>query len=139
MTSTKIQVDFELVEKLATEFNTKDDIAEILGCSVDTLDRRIKEKYGCGFAALYKKGTAKGRKSLRARMYELAMAGNVTMLIWLSKQYLGHTDKVESQQTSSEKYSPKDKKEMLNLVRETREETQYEREKFKEEVDSRGV
>jgi hypothetical protein len=33
---------------------------------------------------------------LRRLQWKLARAGNATMLIWLGKQWLGQTDKVES-------------------------------------------
>jgi hypothetical protein len=36
-----------------------------------------------------------GFVSLRRKQYELAMAGNATMLIFLGKQYLGQADKRE--------------------------------------------
>ncbi len=33
--------------------------------------------------------------SLKRKQWEMAMGGNITMLIWLGKQNLGQTDKVE--------------------------------------------
>lgn len=33
--------------------------------------------------------------SLKRKQWEMAMNGNITMLIWLGKQNLGQTDKVE--------------------------------------------
>jgi len=41
----------------------------------------------------YEKGLARMRRSLRAKQYAMAMAGSVTMLIWLGKNELGQTDK----------------------------------------------
>ena len=35
------------------------------------------------------------RMKLAQKQFELAMDGNVTMLVWLGKQYLGQTDKQE--------------------------------------------
>jgi hypothetical protein len=40
-----------------------------------------------------KKGRANLKCSLRRKQYQMAMAGNVTMLIWLGKQFLGQRDK----------------------------------------------
>lgn len=35
--------------------------------------------------------------NLFAKQYEIAMEGNVTLLIWLGKQYLGQTDKIDNE------------------------------------------
>lgn len=35
-------------------------------------------------------------------MFEAAMAGNVTLLIWLSKNMLGYTDKVDTKLEAGE-------------------------------------
>lgn len=75
-----------MVEKLAHIQCTQTEIAATLGVSVDTLTRR-KE-----FAEVYKRGCEGGRKSLRRMQFEAASKGNVTMQIWLGKQYLGQTD-----------------------------------------------
>jgi hypothetical protein len=44
---------------------------------------------------MWTKGAAQFNTSLRSKMIELANAGNPTMLIWLSKQFLGMKDKHE--------------------------------------------
>ena len=41
----------------------------------------------------YEKGISRMRRSLRSKQYAMAMAGSVTMLIWLGKNELGQTDK----------------------------------------------
>ena len=46
----------------------------------------------CGFI---KKGMEQGKASLRRMQYGAANKGNVTMQIWLGKQYLGQNDKQE--------------------------------------------
>jgi hypothetical protein len=90
-------VDLELVEKLAHIQCTYSEIAATLGISVDTLERNKD------FAVTYKKGAEGGRKSLRRMQFESAHKGNVTMMIWLGKQYLGQSDhgRLEVQQTTS--------------------------------------
>ena len=35
------------------------------------------------------------KNSLREKQYDVAMSGNVSMLIWLGKQVLGQSDKQE--------------------------------------------
>lgn len=84
----KFQIDYTAVEKLANIQCTQEEIATFLGCSVDTLQR---DETFCG---IYKKGRENGKMSLRRTQYKLAEK-NVTMAIWLGKQYLGQTDNVE--------------------------------------------
>lgn len=78
-------IDAEQVELLASIHCTNEEIAIALGCSPDTLTRR--------FADALKKGKAEGKASLRRKQWELAQAGNPTMLIWLGKQLLEQKDK----------------------------------------------
>ena len=41
-------------------------------------------------------GNSSGKSSLRRAMYTKALEGNVVMQIWLSKQYLGMKERVET-------------------------------------------
>lgn len=68
--------------------------AEKLGISVDSLTRRLNEK-GYGFAEYKRKRQEPMRINLLKKQYDVAMAGNVSMLIWLGKQHLGQSDKQE--------------------------------------------
>jgi len=88
MARPRITVDVKLVEDLARLHVPKTEIAAIVGCSVDTLDRR--------YAAIIDKGNAAGRTKLRRLQMEAAERGNVTMLIWLGKQMLGQSDRPSS-------------------------------------------
>lgn len=70
------------------------DIATELGISVRTLSRyRAVNPY---IDKAYQKGLARMRRSLRSKQYEVAMKGNVTMLIWLGKNELDQADKKDS-------------------------------------------
>lgn len=83
------------VLKITAAFYDAVDCAEKLGFSVDTLERRIKEKHGMTFAE-YKDFCRKGIKcNILLKQYQVAMDGNVTMLVWLGKQYCGQTEKQE--------------------------------------------
>ena len=46
-----------------------------------------------GFSEVYKTFRGKGNASLRRLQFKEAERGNVTMLIWLGKQWLGQTEK----------------------------------------------
>lgn len=81
-------IDPEQVTKLASIHCTTAEIAAVLGCSSDTLERR--------FAAAIKKGRETGKASLRRLQWQTAQAGNAGMQIWLGKQLLGQRDKIES-------------------------------------------
>jgi hypothetical protein len=83
----KLDIDPNQVQLLASAFCTNEEIAAKLGCSPDTLTRR--------FADPLKRGRDSAKASLRAKQFQLAMKGNVTLLIWLGKQYLGQSDKVD--------------------------------------------
>lgn len=83
------KIDPEHVEALAGLGATVDEIAIALGTTDVTLRKR--------FLPIIEKGRAKFKVSLRRKQAQLAMSGNVTMCIWLGKQLLGQTDKVESQ------------------------------------------
>jgi len=67
---------------------TVDEMATILGCSGRTLQRR--------FVTPIERGRSRLNRSLRRKQAEMALNGNVTMLIWLGKQYLGQRDKTDS-------------------------------------------
>ena len=84
------EVNVELLEELAKLHCTQEEMASILKVSVDTLQRR--------FAAHIKEARDHGKMSLRRKMWELALSGDRTLLIWLSKNELGMSDKVEEKQ-----------------------------------------
>lgn len=89
-------IDWETVKKLCAIHCTGEEIASIVDVSYDTLERHIKAEFAMSFADFYKKHSSNGKMSLRRKQYEVAMSGNTTMLVWLGKQYLGQTDKTES-------------------------------------------
>lgn len=81
-----------VIEKLASCMCTDEEIASVVGVSVDVLtNERNKET----FTECKKRGFENGKASLRRKQYEVAMSGNCTMLVWLGKQYLGQNDKME--------------------------------------------
>lgn len=89
------EIDFNVFEGLCRHQCTEVEIAAIFDIDTDTLNARIKEHYGEGFSDTYKKKSSGGKVSLRRLQLKSAEAGNVTMQIWLGKQWLGQTDKQE--------------------------------------------
>ena len=80
-------VDRDLVYKLACIQCTPEEIAEVVGCSADSLKKRFK--------SILEKGKETGKQSLRRAMWEKAINGDTRVQIFLSKQYLGMKDAPE--------------------------------------------
>lgn len=99
MARPKKQVDEALLEKLASIQCTNEELANMVGVSIDTLLRR--------YATLIKKARDNGKKSLRRMQWEAAQKGNVTMLIWLGKQYLGQKDQIDFSESDGFEFSDK--------------------------------
>ena len=72
---------------------TRKEIAGFFECSEDTICRDVQREHGVTFEVYRDEKAEAGRISLRRKQMQVAMGGNVTMLIWLGKQYLGQTDK----------------------------------------------
>lgn len=75
------------IQKLSSYGLTNKEIAEALGYDDNTLKRN--------YEIFLIKGRANLKERLKRKQISVAMQGNVTMLIWLGKQYLGQADKIE--------------------------------------------
>ena len=65
---------------------------------IKLLQRRIKERWDCSFVQFRDKMLEGWRQELRNLQKDAARKGNTAMLVWLGKQYLGQTDKLEQKQ-----------------------------------------
>lgn len=92
MARPKKEIDYEVVEKLASIQCTQEEIANFLEISVRTLQRDDE------FCRIYKKGMDNGKMSLRRTQFKLAEK-NTSMAIFLGKQYLGQRDVIETDNT----------------------------------------
>jgi len=99
-------IDYEKLSKLCSIHCTGEESASILGCSYEHLNNKLHEDGHGGFLEYFKKHSSSGKMSLRRKQFESALAGNVTMMVWLGKQYLGQTDKQEIDMTSREEVTP---------------------------------
>lgn len=93
-------IDWVAVGKLAGIHCTHEEIASFLEISVDTLHRAAKRDLELSFAEYYEEKKRLGAISLRRKQYELAMSGDRTLLIWLGKQLLKQSDKIQWDITS---------------------------------------
>lgn len=104
----RIDINWTDFDKLCTLQCTQIEIANWFDCSVDTIERACLREHKIGFAEYYAQKRGKGRISLRRKQWEVAHSGNVSMLIWLGKQYLGQADQVFVDQSAEEKYERPD-------------------------------
>mgnify|MGYP003649989596 FL=1 len=93
-------IDWKVVESMCGIYCTGEEIAGVLGCSYDTLERAIKREYSLTFAEFFEQKAAKGKVSLRRKQFDSALSGDRTMLIWLGKQWLGQQDKQATENKS---------------------------------------
>ena len=87
MARPKIDIDPEQVLKLASIGCTASEIANFFGVSHKTISKRFSNEMT--------KGKDTGKVSLRRMMFESARKGNVAIQIFLSKNLLGMSDKIE--------------------------------------------
>ena len=91
-----IPIDWEQVDKMCAIQCTGEEIANVLSVDYDTLASACKREQSCSFSDYIKQKKSSGRMSLRRKQYTTAMDGNATMLVWLGKNWLGQTDKLET-------------------------------------------
>lgn len=96
----RIEIDQEQFEKLCKMQCTEEEIAAWYGCSVDTIERWCKRTYKGSFAEVFAQKRTGGKASLRASQWKLAQK-SPAMAIFLGKNYLGQTDRVEQTVTAS--------------------------------------
>ena len=90
----RIEFDLEAVEGLGRIGATAPEMAHILPASQSTIEHRMADR-DSDFSKAYEKGRSLLNGSLRRKQIQVAMSGNVTMLIWLGKQVLGQTDRAQ--------------------------------------------
>ena len=79
------------IEDLASYMCTKDEVANIIGCSRQTLWRNQEALYS------YEKGVNVAKLNIRKSQFTLATKLNSSLMnVWLGKVYLGQTDKIQN-------------------------------------------
>ena len=89
----KKAIDLNTIKGLAAIGSTREEISTIIGCSMPWLDKQIANNPAMAMAI--ELGTAELKTSLRRTQVQMALSGNVPLLIWLGKQCLGQSDKHE--------------------------------------------
>jgi len=90
---TPYPINWDEVDKFLMAGASGVQIASVIGITYETLyERCVKEKKKpWSEYSLEKK--QKGNSMLLGKQYQIAMKGNVTMLVWLGKQRLGQREK----------------------------------------------
>ena len=87
------KIDVKILGNLAHIGCTYEECGDVLGVSARTLKRN--------YADIIQVNKNKGKASLRKKMYEKAVTkDNTHMQIWLSKNYLGMSDRIINEQIS---------------------------------------
>ena len=86
-------INYEEVYKLAAMQCTDAEIAAWIDITEEGFRKR--KKADPDLVGVLEKGRHKGKASLRRMQYQAAEKGNATMLIWLGKNLLAQTDKLE--------------------------------------------
>lgn len=68
------------------------DIAEAMRVDVKTLGAICQRDRGLTFSQYRQQKKGKGRAAIAAKQFQVAMSGQVAMLIWLGKQWLGQRE-----------------------------------------------
>lgn len=89
--------DWASVDYMCMIHCTGEEIAGVLGMDYDTLNRNSKEFKGMPISEYIKQHQNGGKMSLRRAQWKAAESGNVSMLIWLGKQWLGQREQQEVQ------------------------------------------
>lgn len=105
MARPRIEIDEDSFKKLCGLQCTLAEIASFFQCSEDTIERWCKRELKISFADAFKRYSANGKISLRRWQFKMA-EHNCAMAIFLGKNWLGQSDKIEQTVTEVEDLSP---------------------------------
>ena len=91
-------IDKAQFEKLCSILCTEQEICGFFSVSHDTLNRWCRQEYDMTFTEIFGQKSSLGKISLRRIQFKQAET-NPSMAIWLGKQYLNQTEKVEAEIT----------------------------------------
>lgn len=99
----RLVFDLDQVREVAGLDGTYAEIAAVLGCSPDTVARRMDDDPA--FAEAYREGREQGKTSIRRKLYKLA-DHNAAAAIFLAKNRLGMRDQVSIEHSGEVKPAP---------------------------------
>jgi len=87
--------DWDKIKNLCMADCNGVEIASYIGVHPETLYKRCKKDNGISFTEFHLESKSKGDSLLKAKQYEIAMKGDKKMLVWLGKNRLGQSEKLE--------------------------------------------
>lgn len=93
------KIDWEVVDDYLQSHCEGSEIAGTFGIDPQTLYRACKRDHKIDFEVYKQQKRSHGKGILKHTQFQTALNGNVTMQIWLGKQYLGQADKSEVNST----------------------------------------
>jgi hypothetical protein len=91
----KAIIDWNKVDKMLQAHCDGVGIAGLLGIHPNVLYKACEEEKKCNFSEYRQLKQSEGKELLRQTMFSNAMKGDKALQIWLSKQYLGMSEKQE--------------------------------------------
>ena len=113
--SKKVLLNYDQLDALMQFRVTKEFVADYMGISQDSLDRRIKEDHGLTFHEYNKLKMQRTATKLQQKAVEGALRGNTTLMIFCLKNLAGWSDKVEN---TNQDVSKKDVEQLKNEAKE---------------------
>jgi hypothetical protein len=95
MAQPKVEIDWKILDTLLQFKVTLKFCAEYLECSVDAIQRRIKEEKGKTFEEYHASKLGRTAVKLQQKAIEMALTGDRTMMIFCLKNLAGWADKVD--------------------------------------------
>lgn len=94
-------IDWKKVDKYLQAHCDGVGIAGLLGIHPNTLYLACEKEHKISFSEYSAQKKSEGKELLKAKQFETAMSGNVSMQIWLGKQYLSQRDKTDVEQSGT--------------------------------------
>lgn len=96
-----LSIDWDVVDRLLEAGCMGTEVAAHLGCCANTLYDRCFSEKGVTFSIYIQEKKQKGDSLLRSVQFKEAMKGDRGMLIWLGKNRLEQSDKLDTKNSST--------------------------------------
>ena len=93
--SAKVEINWDKLDALLQFKVTMEFCADYLGCSIDAIRRRIREKHNMTFTDYHNLKMQHTATKLQQKAIEMALKGNTTMMIFALKNLAKWSDKLE--------------------------------------------
>lgn len=100
MARPRIELDWSKLDAILQYGAFLRDCANVMGCSEDTIEKRIIEEKGVGFTEYRAQKMSGVKFTLIQKAIQMAKTGNTTMMIFCLKNLAGWSDKNEVSQES---------------------------------------